>query len=124
MTNQAILAAADALMIAPATVRAVFLGTPDPGEARTRWEALRKSARGRFRRLALELHPDRNAGDERKAEQLRAVIEVYRQFEKLTFEQLWTMLRAPVQRPQAVIRIVYNGGFSTATSTNTVTSCW
>lgn len=87
---------------------------PTLEEARARFDVIRAEGHRRYRRLALELHPDRH-GDPARAERLRHVIEAWRLLRTVTI--------VPVPRPPVVRIVTYSSWSSSATSTNT-TGAW
>jgi len=72
-------------------------------QAQATLEKLKVEAKKRYRKLALELHPDRTGGDEDKATLFRIVTEVNNQIQAITLRQ---KLQRPVQR-RVIIQTVY-----------------
>jgi len=75
---------------------------PSFEEAVVRLDALKVSARRRFHKLALELHPDRTGGDPAKTERFRTLAQVMDQLDRMQIG------RPPAPRP--VVRIVFSAG--------------
>lgn len=71
-------------------------------QAQTSLEAMKVEAKKRYRKLALELHPDRTGGDEDKIKLFRIVTEVNNQIQAITLRQ---RLQKPVHR--VVVQTVY-----------------
>lgn len=75
------------------------------------------TAKKEFRKLAMELHPDRNGGDQQKTEEFMHLTEVLRQFEDLTIQPMQAV------QPRVVIRF-YNGGPSVTSTSASTTAGW
>lgn len=92
----------------PQAMRAVQCA-PSFEEGKRRLEELKGLVRKTYKRLAFELHPDRNNGDAVKAEKLKVVSRLKDEFMKLE-------LRPPRPPPQR-IQYVWSNSTSTTTST-------
>lgn len=111
---------AEAMTISPAAVRALVFGSESRAQCVERWAALKAGAHARYRRLCLDLHPDRTGGDEAKAAQLRAAIQVWSEFKALDPATTWENAHArPAPRPFQVRIVVHTGS---TVSTNTYSS--
>lgn len=90
---------------------------PSFEEGVRRLDELKGRVKKAFRRVALELHPDRTNNDPAKTEDFKLASSAADEIDKLA-------LRRPQPRPQVhYIRIHFNG-FGTATTTSSTTTSW
>lgn len=84
------------LGVTPSDLEGLRLLNPD--SARTRLAELKECVRRNFRRLALELHPDRTGGDAKKTELFKLYCTVKEEFEKIQLKPQAPNRPTPVGR--------------------------
>jgi hypothetical protein len=80
-----------------------------PDAAAVKLDELKERVRKNFRRLALELHPDRTGGDPVKTERFKLLVSVKDEFEKLQLAPSPAhpqIVRPPTAPPVRVVRVV------------------
>ena len=87
-------------------------------EAETKFEEAKALAKKEFKSRALDLHPDRNGGDDSKFKELA---EMY-QFLKTLKVELRPKLRAPPVRQVVRVQVNVQQGFGSYTNTSTTTA--
>jgi hypothetical protein len=86
---------------------------PSFEQAKQELELLKERARKGFRKVAIELHPDQNGGDEMKTETFKQLNGLVQKIEKL-------QLRPPQPRPVIMTGMPFVTGVSTSGATTTV----
>ena len=89
---------------------------PSLDEAAVRLDALKARARKELRRLAVDLHPDRNGDDPVKTERLKALTELLSKF---------SAVQVKLAPAQPVMRVyVVQNVWGASTSTTSTTAGW
>ena len=84
-------------------------------EAVQRWAELKEDIRKQWRKMAFELHPDRNGGDDKKFKEVK---EAYDMLQKVEPTRQPPPARRPMGPRMVVIRMS-GGGFNTSTNATT-----
>jgi hypothetical protein len=120
LTNEQIQRAMLILGLAPNDFRAVEQA-PSFEAGQQMLAALKERAKKQFRKVAMELHPDRTNNDPAKTDDFKLVSAVVEDIEKLVFGRP----QPPPQMRQQQMRVVFvrmNVGFGFSSSTTTTTT--
>jgi hypothetical protein len=80
------------------------------------FDGLKQEAKKLFKKLALELHPDRTQNDPEKTERFKVLVQVMEAIEQLRLQ--------PKPQPRMITVIVQSYGNATVTNTSTATGMY